>query len=204
MLTLFLVAVTVLVSAVCFSNQELFYRLLFNPYSIFERKQWYRFFTHGFVHANWMHLLVNMLVFFFFGDHVHQYFLYFLGAKGHLFFLLLYIGGIGFAVLPSYRKHRDNYLYNGVGASGAVAAILFSSIVFDPASKICLYGVLCLPGIVWGIAYLAYEYYMGKKGNTNINHDAHFFGAVYGVVFTLISVPDSAVLFYNRLLYLFS
>lgn len=200
MLTIIIIAITIIISATSFNKQEVFSKLLFNPYQINHRKEWYRFFTHGFIHADWMHLIVNMMVLFFFGDHVNQYFSYFLGAKGLLFFLLLYIGGIGFAVLPSYKKHIDNYLYNGVGASGAVSAILFSAIIFDPASKICLYGVLCFPGIIWGVLYLAYEYYMGKKANDNINHDAHFYGALFGILFTIITVPDSIILFYNRLL----
>lgn len=199
MLTLAIIILTSIVSIVAFSNHRLFYQMDFAPYKIKEFNEWWRYFTHAFLHGDWMHLLINMFVLFFFGRAVEVYLDHYLGDKGWFYFILLYVGGIIFAVLPTLKKHGNNPNYHSVGASGAVSAVLFSSVIFSPATSICLYGILCLPGIIWAVIYLVYSYYMSKKEGDFINHDAHFWGAVFGVVFTFVAVPDSFMAFFGQI-----
>jgi membrane associated rhomboid family serine protease len=201
-ITLIIIAITVVVSLLAFQRQDLFYRLDFSPFAVEQRKEWYRFLSHSLLHADWVHLLVNMFVLFIFGDITQAYFEAYAGAKGLFYFILLYVGGVAFAVLPTYRKHKNDPNYHSVGASGAVSSVLFSSVIFQPGTELCLYGLpfLCFPGIIWAIAYLAYSYYKGKQGGDYVNHDAHFWGAVYGVVFTFITVPRSILAFIDQIL----
>lgn len=203
-ITLIIILLTAAVSISAFNNPRLFNQFDFTPYRVENNKEWFRFFSHAFLHADWTHLIFNMFVLFIFGDRVQQYFEAYAGTKGILYFVLLYAGGIMFAVLPTFKKHKGNYYYHSVGASGAVSAILFSSVIFDPISLICPWFVLCLPGIVWAIIYLVYSHYKEKKGGDNINHGAHFWGAIYGVVFTAIAVPKAMVPFFTQILSVFN
>lgn len=198
-ITLLIIILNALISIPAFNNASLFFKLDFSPYQLAHRKEWYRFVTHAFLHADWWHLILNMLVLFFFGGITQNYFEAYLGDQGAFYFILLYLGGILFATLPSYKKHRDNPNYHSVGASGAVSAVLFSSVMFSPATSICLYGLLCFPGILWAIIYLVYSYRQAKKGGDHIDHDAHFWGAVFGVVFTFVAVPDAIPMFISQL-----
>lgn len=101
-------------------------------------------------------------------------------------FILLYFGGILASTLTTFFRNRNKQEYSAIGASGAVSAVVFASIFFSPFGKILFFGVLPVPGIVFGILYLLYSSYMSKKGSDNINHDAHFWGAVYGFIFPLL------------------
>lgn len=187
MITYIIIGVTLLVSFNCFSNQRLFYQLAFIPYRMVKNHEWYRILTHGFVHADSMHLLVNMFTFWSFGTYIEKYFNY-LGF-GTLGYIGLYVGGMIFASLFDVIKYRNNPNYVSIGASGAVSAVLFSSILFDPWGKILLFAVLPIPGILFGVLYLVYCQYMAKKGGDNINHNAHFYGAVYGFVYPILLNP---------------
>jgi membrane associated rhomboid family serine protease len=204
MITLVIIVITAIVSILAFQRNDIFYRFQFNPYNVKHSNEIIRFFSHALLHADWIHLIFNMLVLWFFGGVVEKYFEIYFGAKGMLYFILLYIGGVIFAVLPTYKKHQNDIYYNSVGASGAVSAVLFASVILDPLRSICLYGILCFPGIIWAVLYLGYSYYMAKKGQDNINHDAHFWGAVFGIVFTIIIKPVLALYFIERLLSFFN
>ncbi|MCX6256788.1 MAG: rhomboid family intramembrane serine protease [Bacteroidia bacterium] len=182
-----IIILTLIVSVASFYQQSIHDKLVFNPYLVYHRNEWYRLFTHGFIHADWMHLIINMFVLFSFGPSV-EYRLRLMEQDGSIknpsvIFALLYGGGIVISSLNTLRKHRDHSWYNSLGASGAVSAVVFTGIFFEPMRKIYLYGLLGLPGILMGILYLAYSWYMGKKDRDNINHDAHFIGAVYGMIF---------------------
>jgi membrane associated rhomboid family serine protease len=118
-------------------------------------------------------------------------------------FLLLYISSIFAANLSTLYKYQNKSAYNALGASGAVSAIVFTSILFNPFNKIYLYGIIGLPGILLGAIYLAYSYYMSKKQSDNINHEAHFYGAVYGVLFTLALKPKVINIFIYEVLHAF-
>ncbi|MCF8380226.1 MAG: rhomboid family intramembrane serine protease [Bacteroidales bacterium] len=187
MITILIIIATVVVSMVCFKNVGLSERLNFNPTRIFQKKEYHRFLSHGFVHGDWVHLLVNMFVFFSFGNYVENSFAQFESEKiissSSLSFILLYFGGMVVASIHSFIQHKNNPWYRSVGASGAVSAVLFTSIFLSPLEKIYFYGVLPVPGILFGILYLLYSSYMNKKSDDNINHNAHFWGAVYGFIF---------------------
>ena len=198
-ITFAILAITCLISIFCFGNREWFYRLQFNAYQIVRRKQYYRLLSHGFVHANWTHLLVNMLVFFSFGGAIEGYYeTYAIG--GSMAYLALYLLAIPLSSFSSLRKYKDNPNYNAVGASGAVNAVLFSFVFLDPWRKLYLFFALPIPGIVFGGLYLWYSYAMSKKENDGIGHDAHFLGAIFGVIFTAIFIPGAMANFIVRLL----
>lgn len=190
MITWIIIGITAAVSFIAFQNQELMLKLQFNAAQVVHRKQYYRLVSHAFVHANWPHLIVNMLVLFFFGRNIEYYFSMFFGAKGPLYFVLLYLGGILASNIWSLIKHQNNYYYNAVGASGAVSAVLFAFIFFDPWEKLYFFGILPIPGIVFGVGYLIYSYQMGKRKTDNVAHDAHFLGAVFGFILPVIFQPD--------------
>ncbi len=191
MTTIFIVLVTALISYGAFQRYDVFEKLLLSPYRTFHGQQWYRLITHGFVHADWVHLIINMLVLFSFGRSVENIFSQLEGygvvGNGKIMFLVLYVSGLVVASLSSLFKHKDTPQYRSVGASGAVAAVVFTHIFFQPWSKLYFWAVLPIPGIVFGLLYLGYAHYMSRKpGHDNINHDAHFYGAVYGLIFPLL------------------
>ncbi len=200
-ITLLIIIVTSAFSALAFQNRRLTDRFIFNPFIIHQRKEWFRFISSGFLHADWLHLIVNMFVLFSFGFVLEDYFRAIFEEKAEVYYLLLYVGGLMTSVLPTFRKHKDNPSYNALGASGAVSAVVFSFILFNPLQELCLYGILCLPGIIFGVIYLFYCYYMGKKGQGNINHDAHLWGALYGFFFTVLLKPSLILGFIQQIIH---
>lgn len=183
-----------------FNRIEILYKYQFNAYQIRKRNQWYRIFTYGFLHANWDHLLVNMVVLFFFGRALESYFSYYFGASALIYFVLLYVGSLIFSTLYDLHIHRDNYHYNAVGASGATSAIVFATIFFAPLEKIYFLFFIPIPGIIFALLYLYYSYYMSKKNVDNIGHSAHFYGALFGFVFPILIKPQLFSLFLQQIL----
>lgn len=184
-MTIIIIAVTCLISIVAFSRPELIEKLQFNASKVIHKNEYYRLISHGFVHANWEHLLVNMIVLYSFGRAIEMHF-YVFGRMADAYFLILYFGGMLFSNLYALYKHRNNYYYNAVGASGAVSAVLFAAIFFDPWNKIYFFGLFPIPGIVFAGLYLFYSYYMSRKQNDNIAHDAHFLGALFGFIYPIL------------------
>ena len=190
MITLIIIGVTVVVSYLAFQNHDLSDKLQFNAAKVIHQKQYYRLVSHAFIHASWSHLLVNMFVLYFFWRGIEQYFQYYFGIRATVYFLLLYFGGILASNLWSLIKHQNNYYYNAVGASGAVSAMLFAFIFFDPWEDLLFFAVIPIPGILFAIGYLFYSYQMSKNSNDNVAHDAHLLGAVFGFVFPILLKPS--------------
>ena len=189
-MVLAIIIITALVSIYGFSNQHFFARYKFNPYGIKYFNEGWRFFTYAFLHAGWAHLFINMFVFYSFGDFVLNTFHYLFGTKGYVYFLLLYIGGIIFSVLVDFGKHKEDVSYSAVGASGAVSAVVFSSIILHPTGSLYLFLIpIPIPAIIFGVLYLIYSAYMARRGISNVGHSAHFWGALFGVVFTIAIKP---------------
>lgn len=187
-LTLVIVIVTVLVSLAGFSSEAMINKLILWPRKMHHPAEYYRLLTSGFIHADWMHLAFNMYTLFVFGSSVQQIFFY-LGVSQN-FFLILYLSGIVVASLPSFLKNRNNSYFRSLGASGGVASIIFFIIYFNPWSGITIFPFpFPIYSIIFGILYLAYEAYMSRRGMGNVNHDAHFWGSIYGFVFALIMDP---------------
>jgi membrane associated rhomboid family serine protease len=187
-LTIYIVIITGIVSYISFQKKAWLSKLQFNAYLIYHHKQWYRLLTHGFVHGSWMHLIINMIVLYSFG-YVTEYFFGYKLELSVLNFLTLYIGGIIISSLTSLAKYKDDPTYNAVGASGAVSAVVFASIFFVPWQPVYLFAIIPIPGIIFGALYLGYSQYMSKKGKDNINHEAHFVGAIYGFIYPVLMNP---------------
>lgn len=171
---------TILTSIYAFNNYNLYAKFVLHPYSVSRGQRIYTYVTSGLIHANWMHLFFNMFTFFFFAFNLEV-------MIGHWQFSLLYIGSLILSDMPTVMRHKDDFRYNSLGASGAISAVLFSYILFQPLSMI---GVMFIPmpAILFGVLYLVYCMYMSKNANDNINHDAHFFGALTGLIFTVLLV----------------
>lgn len=199
-ITLLIILVTALVSITAFSNRELFHKLTFSPYQVKHRGEWWRLFGHAVVHGDWMHLFVNMFVLFNFGRIVESNFGAIFGAKGVLYFVLLYIGGIAFASIPGLKRYGDIATYSAVGASGAVSAILFASIILHPMSKIYIMFIpIGIPAFIFGPLYIGLEVYLDKQSGDNVAHDAHYWGAIFGLLFPIILEPKLVTHFLNQL-----
>ncbi|HRH37651.1 MAG TPA: rhomboid family intramembrane serine protease [Flavobacteriales bacterium] len=189
--TTVILVITCLVSIAAFSDHRLFTALLFEPYVMNARKQWYRFITHAFIHSGWPHLFVNMFVLHMFGKNV-EFLLPMVTHRSPTFaFILLYVGGILFSSLPSYKRHLHDPNYRAVGASGAVSAVLFAQILMLPTSPVRIMFIpIDIPSWIFGIIYLWYSWYMDKRGGDNVAHDAHFFGAVFGIAYMTLLEPS--------------
>ncbi len=167
---------------------------------IHHRKEWYRFFTGAFIHADWMHLAFNMYSLYMFGGIVERAYYNLFEEKGILFFILLYVLGIFMSSFYSYEKHKNDMYYNALGASGAVSAVVFACIILFPTHELgLLFLPFYVPAYLFGIIFLGVEYYLGKRGNSNIGHDAHFWGAIHGVVFTIILKPSLILNFIEQI-----
>lgn len=192
MITYLIIGITVVVSFLAFQNRTLMEKFQFNAAEVVHRKQYYRLISHAFVHVSWTHLIVNMLVLYFFGRNVEYYFSRydFFGDRGEFYFVLLYLGGMIVSNVWGLIKHHNDYYYNAVGASGAVSAVLFSFIFLDPWELLYLFAIIPIPGILFGVGYLLYSYQMSKRKTDNVAHDAHFLGAVFGFVFPILLKPE--------------
>ncbi|MCC6515982.1 MAG: rhomboid family intramembrane serine protease [Chitinophagales bacterium] len=187
MITYILIGITVVVSVLAFNNQKLLSDFMFNPYVIHQRNQYQRFITAGFIHGDFFHLFFNMYALFLFGTIVEQAFEILFPGYGNLLYIALYFSGLIMSSTFSYYKHKNNPRYNALGASGAVAAVMFACIIIYPSQKLMIMPIpFFIPSYIVGPLYLIYSYYMSKKGMDNIGHDAHFFGAIWGVIFVVL------------------
>jgi len=195
-----LIAVISIISIIAFNRPEIIARFQLNAWSVFNRKEYVRMISHGFLHADWGHLLINMFVLFSFGRAVLFYFEYFFTDYTEIRFLLLFLTAIPVSAIYSVIKNKENHWYNAVGASGAVSAVVFTSIFFDPYNPILLFAIIPIPGIIFGVLYLYYSARMSRKQADNIGHDAHLWGAVYGFVFPLFYDPSLIFRFFDQIL----
>lgn len=197
--TYILIGITVAVSLYAFKEQSVLQRFIMNPYHVSKRGQYYRFITSGFIHNDHMHLIFNMFSLYFFGRAVEMVFSYIFGSTGALYFIALYVLGIVVSDVPTFLKQKNNPRYNSLGASGGVAAVIFAFIIFRPLDDICIYFALCFPGFILGTLYLVFSWYQGRKSNDNINHDAHLYGALFGLIFCIIVYPRSLAIFWDQI-----
>lgn len=199
-ITVIIIIITVGVSLYSMQKTEMQSALMMNPYMITKRGQYYRLITSGLIHGDHMHLLFNMFSFYFFGQQLEYIFRYVFGPEmGNIYFILMYGLGIVVSDIPTLFKHQNNPGYNSLGASGAVAAVIFGCILFQPLQDICIYGVLCFPGFILGTVYIIYSYYSSKRSRDRINHDAHLFGALFGLVYCIVLYPNVINVFIEQM-----
>lgn len=170
-----------------FNSQEVLSKTIMWPYGVKRYNQYYRFITSGFIHADFMHLFFNMFTLFFFGQNVEIIFTK-AGLGGAIAYLALYFLGLIVSDIPTYLKQKDNYHYHCLGASGAVSAVVFAAIIFNPWGKIYLYGAIGISAFIYAVLYIVYCVTMSRRGGDNINHDAHLWGSLFGLVFTIILI----------------
>ncbi|ACU61231.1 rhomboid family intramembrane serine protease [Chitinophaga pinensis] len=195
-LSISIIVITCIISITSFNNEQRVADLSMWPYLVKEKKQYYRFITSGLVHANFMHLAFNMFTLFFFGGFIERQFEVIFQSK--LYYLLFYILGLILSDIPTFLKHRNNPDYQTIGASGAVSAVVFAAILFNPWATIYVF-VIPMPAILYGVVYLGYTIYMSRQESNGINHDAHLWGAVFGILFPLIFEPRIGQLFLYQL-----
>ena len=197
-ITYTIIGLTVLISLLAMNRERMMQNLMMNPYRIKRNREYYRFLTSGFIHINHVHLLFNMFSFYFFGTLMERIFFLVFGAAGGIYFVALYLLAIIVSDIPTYFKQKDNPQYNSLGASGGVAAVIFAFIIFQPLHYICLFIVICMPGFIMGILFIAISYYQGRKSNSTINHEAHLYGALFGLFFCIITYPASIGEFFEQ------
>ena len=189
---------TIFTSIKAFKDPHLKYKFLFNPYRLTRNKEWHQVFTHGLIHANWMHLGFNMLAFYFFAFSLET-------IIGHYEFFVLYMMSLVISTIPGLIQHKDNDLYNALGASGAVSAVVMSFILIMPDIELMFILLpIPMPGWVLGLLYIGYSFYASLRRTDNIAHDAHLWGALSGIVITVLLKPEVATQFMEWLSYKFS
>jgi len=178
-----LVATLVASLAGLYARPQIIERCLFRPYWFLRRRQYDTIVTSGFVHADLPHLVFNMLTFWFFAFPLER-------QVGAVRFALLYLLGLVVSDLGTWFKHRNDPRYASLGASGAISAVLFAAIVYFPWMKLFIIPIpLPIPAPLFAVAYVAYSWYSARQARGRINHDAHLGGAVFGVLFVLVTDP---------------
>src|SRR5580765_4563653 len=186
-ITLIIIIATSIISFIAFNNHRLLDQFIFYPPAV-RRGQIYRFFSCGLIHADFGHLIFNMISLYLFGRMVEMQFIGIFGSMGRLVYLAMYVLALAVSVIPTYINNKDNYHYRSLGASGAVSAVIFSGILFQPLLQLGLFFIpIYVAGFLFGIIYLFVSGWLDKRGGGNINHSAHIFGALFGVGFTIIA-----------------
>ncbi|EON77040.1 Rhomboid family protein [Lunatimonas lonarensis] len=199
-LTIVLIGITCLASYYAWNTPDFMESSMFTPYRVKHRGEYGRFLLSGFIHKDGMHLLFNMFTFYFFGEFVEQFLAYMYGVGvGAVVFVGFYLAAIVVSDIPTFWRHKDNPHYHALGASGGTAAMVFACIMLSPLAKICIFGIFCLPGFILGSLFLMYSVYKGKRGDDHINHDAHLYGAVFGILFILLMWPSQALFFWEEI-----
>ena len=202
MITIILITITALISFAAFNNHSITYNYIFNANKIYKNKQWYRFFSSGFLHADMFHLFFNMYALYLFGRSVENFLLLKYGDLfGKILYLFLYISAIAVSSIPDYKKYKFSPSYNALGASGAVSAVIFVCVILYPNQGIMIFPIpFFIPSYIFGPIYLAYSYYMAQRNMDNIGHNAHFFGALYGIIFIFVIYKDALQNFLHQIL----
>lgn len=185
-IALIIFAVTIVASLVgLYAAPQLIERSLFRPYWFLRRRQYATLITSGFMHADLPHLIFNMVTFWFFGFQLER-------SIGPVAFGVLYVVSLALSEWGTYVKHRGDPEYASLGASGAITAVLFASIVYHPEQSLLILPIpIPIPGPLYAILFVAYSWYSARQNRGRINHDAHLGGAVVGLAFVLLTDPGA-------------
>ncbi len=201
-ITYVLMGLAIIVSLKGFNDAHFTDQYLYKPYNVKHHKEYYRIISHQFLHADPTHLIFNMIGLYFFGPVVEDIFRidYGMIGGGTVFLVFFLLGGIFSTTIP-YLRHKDNDLYRSLGASGAVSAIIFAGILFRPDMQMGLIFLpIFIPSYIFGPLYLLVEFLSDRYGKSRIAHDAHIGGALFGILFVLITNIDRVKLFINYLI----
>ncbi len=198
--TLVLIALIAAISFYAWSKPELQMKFMMTPYRVKHHNEYYRFLTSGFIHSGYIHLFFNIFTLFFFGQQMEYIFEFFFPGKSTLYFLILFVVGVIVSDIPTFIRYQNSPGYNSLGASGGVSALVFSFILFNPTEKLyILFIPIGIPGFILGSLFLVYSYYQAKNSADNINHSAHLYGALFGLIFSVIVQPTILMRFVNAL-----
>ncbi|MGI8598784.1 MAG: rhomboid family intramembrane serine protease [Chitinophagaceae bacterium] len=187
-ITLIIIIITAIISISGFSNQNVIEKFIFYPPAVTNDNQWYRFITCGFIHADYGHLIFNMLSLYFFGRYVESSLVDIFGESGTWLYIILYLSALFVSLLPTYFKNKNNHNYRSLGASGAVSAVIFAGLMIAPETEVFIFFIpIPIPGFIFAPLYLLISAMMDRKGGSNINHSAHIWGAVYGLIFIIVA-----------------
>ncbi|MEZ0541457.1 rhomboid family intramembrane serine protease [Fibrella arboris] len=201
-ITLLLIAITVGISLWAWNSPALMDRWIMNPYAVAKRGEYHRLITSGFLHADMSHLFFNMLSFYFFGQGIERIFGELFGDLGGAVLVGFYLIAIVISDIPTLMKYKNSPGYNSLGASGGVSAIIFATILIFPLTPIYFFFIpVPIPGFIFALLYLAYSYYAANRGDTGVNHDAHLYGGLFGLVFMAIAYPPAIPGFVDQVIH---
>lgn len=204
-----LLVVIVGASVYGWNRRDIMEKWVLNPYKIWFGKEYYRVITSALIHADVVHLIFNCYVLYGFGEMTETIFSGktqlggYYGDYGHVMYAVLFITGVIASDIPTIMKHKNDPGYNSLGASGGVSAVVFAFIFIYPLGEL---GLIFLPGIripgfIFGSLYLVYSHVQARRKAGRINHDAHFYGAVWGVLFVAVTNPESIWMFAEQIAY---
>ena len=199
-LSFMLMAITVAISLLAWQKPAWLDAMMMSPYRINKKQEYWRFLTSGFIHADFTHLFFNLFSFYFFGTQLEYIFSIIFPGIGGYVYVVFYLLAILVADLPTYFKQRNNSYFNSLGASGAVSAVIFAGIMFFPTEKIYLFGVLGIPGFIYAGLFTWYSIAMDRKGRDYVNHSAHLYGGLFGVLFITLTRPSTWIEFIQQIM----
>jgi membrane associated rhomboid family serine protease len=199
-LSFLIMAVTVAISLLAWQKRAWMDAMTMSPYRIHKKQEYWRFLTSGFIHADFTHLFFNLFSFYFFGTQLEYIFSIIFPGIGGYIYVVFYLLGILVADLPTYFKQRNNPYFNSLGASGAVSAVIFAGIMFFPTEKIYLFGVVGIPGFIYAGLFTWYSIAMDRKGRDYVNHSAHLYGGLFGVLFITLTRPSTWIEFIQQIM----
>ncbi|MEN9362987.1 MAG: hypothetical protein RIS68_210 [Bacteroidota bacterium] len=194
-----IMGVTALVSMAAWQRDSWMAAMMMSPSRIARHGEYWRFLSSGFIHADFTHLFFNLFSFYFFGSQLEYIFSVIFPGYGPWVFLVFYLLGIIVADLPTFFKQKHNHYFNSLGASGAVSATIFAGIMFFPTEKIYLFGIVGIPGIIYAGLFTWYSIEMERRGRDFVNHSAHLYGGLFGVVFVTLTYPQVWISFVQQI-----
>ncbi len=191
LITYLLIGTTVAASWWAFNHPTFFAQCKHWPYAEARRGEYYRLLTGGFLHADYVHLLFNMITLYFFGQVVEPWFQGRFGSIGPFLYLVFYLMAVVAASSATYYRYRNTPYFASIGASGATSAVVFAAILLMPTLSLYLMFIpIPIPGVVFGLFYLWYSSYAARRGKDGIDHLAHFYGAIFGFLFPIFLEPE--------------